>query len=134
MKPLILPEWISKWTQKKVFRHISNKMLEDFELSAEINHQGSKGTYRESSLEKFSFRRTFTVALQKLVLGKLLGQHIMCHGKSDLIIYDQLNGYSLIYDASTQVYPIECVAGTVAVKSTLNKTEFMSSLEKYKNQ
>ena len=117
---------------KKVFRHISNKMLEDFKLSAEIKHQGSKGTYRESSLKKFLSEGRLPLRY-KIGSGEIVGPAHNVSRQSDLIIYDQLNGYSLIYDASTQVYPIECVAGTVAVKSTLNKTEFMDSLENIKS-
>ena len=117
---------------KKVFRHISNKMLEDFELSAEINHKGSKGTYRENSLKKFLSEGRLPLRY-KIGSGEIVGPAHNVSRQSDLIIYDQLNGYSLIYDASTQVYPIECVTGTIEVKSTLNKTEFMKSLENIKS-
>jgi len=40
---------------KKVFRGISQKLQTDFEISAEINHQGNKGTYREVPYVNFLF-------------------------------------------------------------------------------
>ena len=108
-------------------------MLEDFKLSAEIKHQGDvKEHDRESTLKKFPSEGRLPLRY-KIGSREIVGPAHNVSRQSDLIIYDQLNGYSLIYDASTQVYPIECVAGTVAVKSTLNKTEFMDSLENIKS-
>lgn len=117
---------------KKVFRRISNKMLEDFDISAEIKHQGSKGTYRENSLKKFLSEGRLPLRYG-IGTGEIVGPAHNVSRQSDLVIYDRLNGISLIYDESTQVFPIECVAGTIEVKSTLNKTEFMESLENIKS-
>lgn len=113
---------------RKVFRRISNKMLEDFEISAEINHQGSKGTYRQNSLKKFLAQGRLP-SRYGIGTGEIVGPIQNVSRQSDLIIYDQLNGFSLIYDEETQVYPIECIAGVIEVKSTLNKKEFLKSLE-----
>ena len=116
----------------KVFRHCSKKMLADFDISAEINHEGSKGTYRESALKKFLSEGRLPLRY-KIGSGEIVGPAQNVSRQSDHIIYDQLNGYSLIYDESTQVYPIECVAGTVEVKSTLTKTKLIESLENIKS-
>lgn len=113
---------------RRVFRRISNKMLEDFEISAEINHQGSKGSYRENSLKKFLSQGRLP-ARYSIGEGEIVGPIQNVSRQSDLIIYDKLNGFSLIYDEATQVYPIECVAGVIEVKSTLNKPEFLKALE-----
>jgi len=113
---------------RKVFRRLSKKMLEDFEISAQINHQGSKGTYRENALKRFLSEGKLPTRYG-IGSGEIIGPVQNVSKQSDLIIFDQLNGLSLIYDESTQVYPIECVAGVIEVKSTLNKTEFLKSLE-----
>ena len=36
-----------------IFRRISQKLMADFDISAQINHQGIKGTYRENALKRF---------------------------------------------------------------------------------
>lgn len=117
---------------KKVFRGISRKMLEDFRISSEINHSGSKGVYRENALKNFlsegRFPKRFAIGS-----GEIVSPAFNVSKQSDLIIFDQHNGYSLIYDENTQVYPVECVAGTIEVKSTLNKTEFIKSLNNIKS-
>ena len=117
---------------KGVFRRLSRKMLEDFSISTEINHQGSKGLYRENTLKRFLSEGRLP-SRYGIGTGEIVGPaHNVSH-QSDLIIYDRLNGISLIYDENTQVYPIECVAGTIEVKSTLGKAEFIKSLENIKS-
>ena len=116
----------------KVFRSCSNKMLEEFYMSAEINHEGSKGTVRENVLKKFLSEGRLPLRY-KIGSGEIVGPAQNVSRQSDHIIYDQLNGYTLIYDESTQVYPIECVVGTVEVKSTLTKTKLIESLENIKS-
>ncbi len=117
---------------RKVFRSISNKMLEDFEISAEIKHQGSKGTFRENALKSFLTQGRLP-SRYRIGAGEVVGPAHNVSRQSDLIIYDQLDGVSLIFDESTQVYPIECVAGVIEVKSTLSKSEFIDSLENIKS-
>jgi hypothetical protein len=51
---------------------------------------------------------------------------------SAIIVYDRLNGVTLMYDESVQVFPIDCVYGIIEVKSALSKTEFLDALEKIK--
>jgi len=38
---------------KVIFREASKKMLSDFRISAQMNHPGVMGTYREDSLKNF---------------------------------------------------------------------------------
>jgi len=117
---------------KKVFRKISSKLLDDFEISGEINHNVSKGTHRENALKEFLQKGRLPMKYG-IGSGEIIGRATNVSKQSDLIIYDQLNGFSLIYDEQTQVYPIECVAGVVEVKSTLTKTELLKSLENIKS-
>ena len=113
---------------QNVFRRLSQKMIEDFKISAEITHSGSKGAYREHALKDFLTDRRLP-SRYGIGSGEIVGPARNVSRQSDLIIYDHLNGIALIYDDDTQVYPIECIAGTIEVKSTLNKTEFITALE-----
>ncbi len=117
---------------KKIFRRISAKLLEDFEISSEINHQGSKGTFRENALKKFLSDARLP-SRYGLGSGEIVGPIQNVSKQSDLIIFDQLDGFSFVYDEATQVYPIECVFGVIEVKSTLDKTELVKSLENIKS-
>lgn len=117
---------------KKVFRNISSKMLHDFKISAEINHQVVKGTYREGALKKFLSEGRLP-ARYEIGSGEIIGPANNVSKQSDLIIYDHLNGFSLVYDDSIQIYPIECIAGIIEVKSTLNKAEFIKALDNIKS-
>ena len=117
---------------KSVFRRLSRKMLEDFSLSAEISHHGSRGTYRENTLKKFLAEGRLPKRYD-IGAGEIVGPVHNVSKQCDLIIFDSLNGISLIYDEDTQVYPIECVAGTIEVKSTINKDALIGSLENIKS-
>ena len=117
---------------QKVFRGLGNKMLEDFNISAQINHPGTKGTYREDTLRKFLSEGRLPKRYG-IGTGEIVGPIRNVSRQSDLIIYDELDGIALIYDNNTQVFPIECVAGTIEVKSTLTKSEFIKALENIKS-
>jgi len=103
-------------------------MIEDFGISAEIKHGGSKGTYRENAIKDFLSDRRLP-SRYGIGSGEIVGPARNVSRQSDLVVYDRLNGIALIYDDDTQVYPIECVAGTVEVKSTLSKPDFIDALE-----
>lgn len=117
---------------QRIFRGLSNKMLEDFNISAEINHQGSKGTYREGTLRNFLSEGRIPKRYG-IGSGEIVGPIRNVSRQSDLIVYDELDGIALLYDDNTQVFPIECVAGTIEVKSTLTKAEFIKALENIKS-
>ncbi len=117
---------------RAVFQRISQKLRYDFEISSEINHAGSRGSAREGYLKEFlqSGRLPRKYAIGS---GEIVGRTSNTSKQSDLIIYDNLNGISLVYDESTQVYPIDCIYGIIEVKSSLSKAELIDSLEKIKS-
>ena len=117
---------------RKVYRGISSKLLEDFNISSEINHQGNKGTYREGALKDFlnSGRLPKRYGIGS---GEIIGPTRNVSKQTDLIIYDKIEGISLIYNDNIQVYPIESVIGVIEVKSKLSKTELYNSLENIKS-
>jgi len=117
---------------QKVFRGISKKLYNDFEISAEIKHNGNIGDYRESALTKFleegRLPKRYGVGS-----GEIVGHISNVSKQSDLIIFDQLNNIPLLYDSKIQVYPIDCVYGIVEVKSQLSKQKLIEGLDNIKS-
>lgn len=114
---------------KALFQTISDKMHADFKASAQVAHNGSKGTIRENILRKF-LEEGRLPSKYGLGAGEIVGRIKDTSRQSDLIIYDKIDGVTLLYDEHTQVYPIDCVYGIIEVKSGLSKTEFIDSLDK----
>ncbi|KUY76561.1 MULTISPECIES: DUF6602 domain-containing protein [Burkholderiaceae] len=117
---------------KNLFQKIGEKMRVDFEAAAEIEHNGSRGTVRENILKKFLSEGRLPPKYG-LGAGEIVGRARDTSRQCDLIVYDKFNGVALIYDESTQVYPIDCVYGIIEVKSALSKAEFIDALEKVKH-
>lgn len=117
---------------RTLFQKISQRMRADFAISAQVQHAGSKGTIRENNLGNFLAEGRLP-AKYGLGAGEIVGR---CRGdvsrQCDVIVYDKLNGVTLLYDESVQVYAIDCVYGIIEVKSALSKPEFLDSLEKIK--
>jgi len=117
---------------KNLFQKISEKMRFDFEAAAEIGHKGSRGTVRGNILKKFLSEGRLPPKYG-LGAGEIVGRARDTSRQGDLIVYDKFNGVALIYDESTQVYPIDGVYGIIEVKSALSKAEFIDALEKVKH-
>jgi hypothetical protein len=117
---------------RKVFRGISKKLLADFEISAQITHNGNIGDYRENSLREFlevgRLPKRYGVGN-----GEIVGHISNVSKQSDLIIFDQFESIPLLYDNQVQVYPIDCIYGIVEVKSKLSKTKLLEGLENIKS-
>lgn len=114
---------------KALFQAISGKMHADFKASAQVAHRGSKGTIRENILRKF-LEEGRLPSKYGLGSGEIVGRIKDTSRQSDLIIYDKIDGITLLYDEHTQVYPIDCVYGIIEVKSGLSKIEFVDALDK----
>jgi hypothetical protein len=116
---------------KRLFQKISQRMRADFEASAEIEHSGSKGTVREHYLQ--DFLRARLPGKYGIGAGEIVGRtRNTTSQQCDCIVYDRLNGVALISEGNVQVYPIDCVYGTIEVKSRLSKFELLDALEKLK--
>jgi len=113
---------------KKIFRGISAKLLADFEISSQVNHQGVKGTYRESALKDFLLSGRLP-AKYGLGSGEIVSPTMDVSKQCDLIIYDQFNNIPLLYDEQIQVYPIDSIYGVIEVKSGLSKPVLFEALE-----
>lgn len=117
---------------KEVFRGLSKKLLSDFQISGQIEHGTDKGSYREDALKSF------------LADGRLPKKYSIGHGQVitrngemskslDLVIFDHLYSVPLIYDAATQILPIESVYGVIECKSVLSKEKLLEGLENIKS-
>jgi hypothetical protein len=112
-----------------LFKQISRRMQADFEMSAQVQHAGSKGTLREGILRDFLAEGRLP-AKYGLGAGEIVGRIRATSKQCDLIVYDKLEGVTLLGDDTTQVYPVDCVYGIVEVKSALSKAEFIDALDK----
>ncbi len=106
-------------------------MRADFEATAQINHAGSKGASRENILRSFLAEGRLP-AKYGLGSGEVVGRVRDTSKQCDVVVYDKLNGVTLLYDESSQVFPVDCVYGIIEVKSTLSKAELLDALEKIK--
>ena len=94
-------------------------MHTDFVASAQVHHKGSKGTFREGILRDFleAGRLPMRYGLGAgEIISYIRGE---TSRQADLIVYDKLNGITLLYDKAVQVFPINCVYGIIEVKSAL---------------
>ncbi len=117
---------------RKVFRGISKKLLTDFEISAQIDHNGNIGDYRENSLKEFleigRLPKRYGIGN-----GEIVGHVSNVSKQSDLIIFDQFDSIPLLYDSKVQVYPIDSIYGIIEVKSKLSKTKLIEGLDNIKS-
>ena len=113
---------------QEVFRKIAAKLAADFAVSAEVKHDGSKGALREDALRQFLKDRLPGICA--IGSGEIVGPTDDTTSRQcDLIIYDRLHGVPLLYGETSQVFPIECVFGTIEVKSHLSKEKLLAGLE-----
>ncbi|ODV56329.1 MULTISPECIES: DUF6602 domain-containing protein [Lysinibacillus] len=112
---------------KTIFRNISKQLISDFDISAQINHSGIKGTYREDTLKKFLLNgripKRFSIGS-----GEIIGPNHDVSKQCDLIFYDGDNCPVLMFGDSFHVYPAESVFGIIEIKSSLGKKELTDAL------
>jgi len=117
---------------RKIFRTISIQMSKEFEASSEVTHLGNRGAIRESRLKEF-LEKGKLPKKYGIGAGEIISRFQTVSKQIDLIIYNQFDGVSLNFSDTVQVYPIECVYGTIEVKSSLSKHELIESLENIKS-
>lgn len=116
----------------KLFEEISAKMKGDFNISAQFQHHGNRGSYREDALKKFLTNGKLP-AIFGIASGEIISQYSQVSKQMDAIIYDKSK--SIIFEASesTKIFPIESVLGIIEVKSKLSKAKFIEGLENIKS-
>ena len=116
-----------------LFRSISKQLQADFELTAQVGHRGVKGDFREEILRKFLIQGKKLPERFGISTGEIITYADEVSHQCDLIIYDKIDGLSLITSESVNVFPVECVVGIIEVKSILTKGSLLDGLEKVKH-
>ncbi|SFI42672.1 hypothetical protein SAMN05192551_1216 [Tindallia magadiensis] len=113
---------------KVIFREAAKKLLSDFDISAQINHSGLTGTYREDAIKNF-LKEGRLPSKFGIGSGEIVGPTSNISRQSDLVIYDRQNCPVLIFSDSIQIFPSEAVYGIIEVKSQLSKQKLIEGLE-----
>lgn len=115
----------------EIFNNFCDKLNSDFKISMQINHKGSKGSYRESVIKNF----LEPLLPQKYGLGKgeIIGHTKNVSKQADIIIYNKLEFTPLLVCEDMQVFPIESLYGIIEVKSQLSKETLIDGLENIKS-
>lgn len=113
---------------KFIFRRVSEKLLADFNASAQIVHNVVKGDFREDYLREFLEDGKLTPKYG-IGSGLIISPSNQESNQSDLIIYDRDKCPAWMYSKRVQVFPIEGIYGIIEVKSSLTKNELCKGLK-----
>lgn len=116
----------------KLFEEISAKMKGDFNISAQFQHHGNRGSYREDSLKNFLTNGKLP-DIFGIASGEIISQYSQVSKQMDAIIYDKSKSIIFESSESTKIFPIESVLGVIEVKSQLSKTKLIEGLENIKS-
>jgi hypothetical protein len=116
---------------KELYRAVSDRMLADFEITSQHTHKGTRGAAREDVLREFLSEGRLPPKYG-LGAGEIAGRVRDVSRQCDIIVYDKIDGLSLLYGEHNQIFPIDAVYGIIEVKSRLSKSELIDSLEKIK--
>lgn len=116
----------------KLFEEISAKMKGDFNISAQFQHHGNRGSYREDSLKNFLTNGKLP-DIFGIASGEIISQYSQVSKQMDAIIYDKSKSIIFESSESTKIFPIESVLGIIEVKSQLSKTKLIEGLENIKS-
>ena len=94
----------------------------DFDFSAIIDHNCSKGTFREQILK--NFLRPFLPGCYGVSGGQAFDDAGNISKQLDVVIYDSLFSYIAPYMDDFIYFPCESVYGNIEIKSNLNKQSF----------
>ena len=94
------------------------KCIADFEFSAGIDHNLSKGAFREQIIKKLL--KPFLPCAYGLSSGQAFDGRGRISNQLDVVIYDSLHSYVAPYETDFIYFPYESVYGNIEVKSRLN--------------
>lgn len=98
-----------------------------FEQSKDILHNASKGTVRESILNRVI--RPFLPSCYGLSGGEAFDSEGTVSKQLDLVVYDSVFSYAVPYIENFIQFPCESVYGNIEIKSMLNQSEFTKAVE-----
>ena len=98
----------------------------DFDFSAIIDHNCSKGTFREQIIK--NFLRPFLPGCYGVSGGQAFDNVGNNSKQLDVVIYDSLFSYIAPYMDDFIYFPCESVYGNIEIKSDLNKQSFKEAV------
>lgn len=110
-----------------IFKSLSEKLISDFQLTAEIWHGTGKGSAREAFLRKFL--TDYLPQRYAVGSGAVISPDNKKSGELDIVIYDPLNCPTLIKTDAHSIYPIESIYGAISVKSHLDSGELADAYQ-----
>ena len=106
----------------------SGKILEAyFEQTKDILHSASKGTVRETILNKVI--RPYLPSCYGISSGEAFDKNGNTSKQLDIVIYDAVFSYTIPYTENFMHFPCESVYGIVEVKSKLDKEELNKAID-----
>jgi hypothetical protein len=114
---------------RDILDSVAKKMLADFDASGAVQHRGSKGTVRESSLLDTFLRKYLPRSVIAEHSGEAITVDVEVSAQCDIMILDPST--PPFWDADNyRVVPIECVHGVIEVKSFLDSTQLRDAWTK----
>lgn len=104
-----------------------NRIEADFDFSRIIDHNSSKGTFREQIIKKFL--RPFLPGCYGISGGQAFSSDGSLSKQLDIVIYDQLYSYVAPYMEDFIYFPCESVYGNIEIKSNLNMQSFIEAVD-----
>ncbi|MBO4816171.1 MAG: hypothetical protein J5507_04605 [Clostridia bacterium] len=104
-----------------------NRINADFEFSANIDHNGSKGTFREQIIK--NFLRPFLPGCYGVSGGQAFDKNGELSCQLDIVIYDAIYSYIAPYMDNFIYFPCESVYGNIEIKSKLDKQSFEEAIK-----
>ena len=99
----------------------------DFDFSADIDHNASKGAFREKILKKLL--RPFLPGAYGISGGQAFDSQGVISKQLDVVIYDAIHSYTAPYTDDFIYFPCESVFGNIEIKSKLNKQSLYDALK-----
>jgi len=121
----ILTRWYMNYYLEMLKKSIK-RVEADFDFSAIIDHNCSKGTFREQILK--NFLRPFLPGCYGVSGGQAFDNAGNISNQLDVVVYDSLFSYVAPYMDDFIYFPCESVYGSIEIKSMLNKQSFVEAV------
>lgn len=110
----------------EMLRKCVSRIEADYDFSSIIEHNGSKGAFRELILKKFL--RPFLPKAYGVSGGLAFDVSGAISKQLDIVIYDAIYSYIAPYSDDFIYFPCESVYGNIEIKSYLDKHAFVESI------
>lgn len=115
----------------EMLRKSIRRVEADFNLSALINHNSSKGSVREYIIK--NFLRPFLPKCYGISGGQAFDFAGNLSKQLDIVIYDDLHSYVAPYMDDFIYFPCESIYGNIEIKTKLDNNSFNDAIENIKS-